>query len=192
MGYPHLAAFTSSETGFSIYRGFGYLHSRVLLQMQDELRCLEEGLAELDNRIDVSEDRRKLTCREFDSHQARRENKPSEHEQIMSNIKEKLVQYGTNNIDTYEDTADNQFIDKFLMKARKLNTFQRPSNRDYRNVRTWFWNAKPLIQKEEAYILRKEDLLTIRHGREWAGFDGFIEDMISKLPRWFSRVCPTH
>ncbi|KAF2199207.1 hypothetical protein GQ43DRAFT_376818, partial [Delitschia confertaspora ATCC 74209] len=79
--------------------------------------------------------------------------------------------------------------DEILMKARNLNTFQRPSRRDYRNIRIWFWNEKPLCYEPEAeYIRRKEDLLTIRHGREWAGFDSLIEDLVRKLPRRFTRL----
>ena len=47
-GYPNLAAFTDSDDSFMIYRRFGYLQSRILLEKQDELRSLEQQLDELD------------------------------------------------------------------------------------------------------------------------------------------------
>jgi hypothetical protein len=69
-----------------------------------------------------------------------------------------------------------------LVKARELNAFQKPSNRDYRSLRTWFYNIKPLsYEREEEFIKRREDLVSLRHGREWSGFDGVIECCVRKL-----------
>jgi hypothetical protein len=48
-GYPRLAAFQSSDESFLLYRKFGYLQSRVLLDKQDQLRLLEKELHELDD-----------------------------------------------------------------------------------------------------------------------------------------------
>lgn len=73
-------------------------------------------------------------------------------------------------------------VDEILVKARELNAFQRPSKRDYKSFRNWFWNIKPLsYELEEQFIKRKEDLVSLRHGREWSGFDGFIESCIRKM-----------
>lgn len=72
--------------------------------------------------------------------------------------------------------------DDILAKARDLNAFQRPSNRDYHSFRTWFWNVKPLnYEPEEDFIKRREDLVSLRHGREWSGFDGLVETCIRKM-----------
>ena len=82
-----------------------------------------------------------------------------------------------------------RYIDEILAKARDLNAFQRPSKRDYRSFRRWFWNKKPLsFAREEEFIKRKEDLVTLRHGREWAGFDGLIEEVVRKIPCRLTRV----
>ena len=43
-GYPNLATFTNSDEDFAIYRRFGYLQARLLLDKQDQLRLLEEQL----------------------------------------------------------------------------------------------------------------------------------------------------
>lgn len=47
-GYPNLAAFLDSDENFAVYRRFGYLQSRLLLNKQDELRILEEELDHMD------------------------------------------------------------------------------------------------------------------------------------------------
>ena len=48
-GYPNLAAFADSDDSFMLYRRFGYLQSRILLEKQDELRSLEAQLDNLDS-----------------------------------------------------------------------------------------------------------------------------------------------
>ncbi len=56
-------------------------------------------------------------------------------------------------------------------------------------MRTWFHNVKPVVEDEENYIKIREDIVSLRHGREWAGFDGFVEYMLHKLNCELVRVC---
>ena len=67
------------------------------------------------------------------------------------------------------------------MKAKELASFQKPSDRDYRSVRRFFSNTNPLVDKEQAFILHKEDVLTLHSGREWGGFDRSVEWLLLKL-----------
>lgn len=53
IGYPNLAVFKSSSDSFALYRRFGYLQSRLLLEKQDDLRILEQRLEDYD-RADIS------------------------------------------------------------------------------------------------------------------------------------------
>jgi len=55
-GYPLQAAFQSSTHEFSIYRNFSYLHSRVILELQDQLREFEGKLQVLDKLHSNSKD----------------------------------------------------------------------------------------------------------------------------------------
>lgn len=48
-GYPHLAAFLDSDENFMLYRRFGFLQARILLNKQDELRELEVKLDYMDS-----------------------------------------------------------------------------------------------------------------------------------------------
>ena len=47
-GYPNLATYKSSSDNYALYRRFGYLQSRLLLEKQDILRVLEQRLEEYD------------------------------------------------------------------------------------------------------------------------------------------------
>ena len=174
-GYPLLAAFQSSEPNFSMYRSFDYLHSRVILHMQDELRVLEKRLGKLDHEDLASLSVDANTCvasRDSDVRRARIEGKPSQREALLSEICDKLFLY-----------------DKVLRKARGLNAFQRPSERDWKSLRDWFIAEKPLTYEPEGeYILKKEDLITLRQGRELAGFDGWVESWIQYLPKRLGRA----
>ena len=100
-GYPRQAAFQSSEPSFSIYRAFNYLHSRVILELQDELRCLEDNLSDLD-KIDFDNgDGRRLKSRACDIRQAKREKTNSKRAQLIAAIRDKLVSYGMSPMDFF-------------------------------------------------------------------------------------------
>ena len=129
--------------------------------MQDELRDFEKKLKELDEEDFVGNKKRL---------ESRRRSGP-ERTTLLSKIEGLLIRY-----------------DEILLKARDMNGFQRPSNRDYRSLRRWFHFKGPLVESEQEYIKRREDLVTLRQGREWAGFDGWIESSIKKLPDSLAEV----
>ncbi|KAF2137091.1 uncharacterized protein K452DRAFT_329409 [Aplosporella prunicola CBS 121167] len=182
-GYPRLAAFNASEQNHMLYRGFSYVHSRLLLDLQTELSELEKKLYELDEEDELlantnSETKKSpLRSQLLDVARARRQpetTKGTEGQQsitkeptrrdILQELHKKLLKY-----------------DELLIKAREVVSFQRPTDRDYRNVTTWFSSERPLVQREEEYILWREDLVSLRHGQEWAGFDGKIEATLDYL-----------
>lgn len=94
---------------------------------------------------------------------------------LLHNIRAKLLEY-----------------DEILIKTREIGEFQRPNDREYHKFRTWFWNNKPLsYEPEEELVLRKGDLVTLKPRAEWGKFDAWIEDRVSDMPDWLSKVCPT-
>lgn len=52
----------------------------------------------------------------------------------------------------------------------------------------WLRDEQPIVTDEAQFIRRKEDIITLRTGRESASFDSFIEwclgGMDSMLQRW--------
>lgn len=103
-GFPKLAAFQSSEANFGLYRSFNYLHSRILLDLQDEITSLERELDEID--LDDAEDEpNRLKSRELDVIRAGTDANPRNRRVILREIKEKLMEYGTLTTTTMSDHA---------------------------------------------------------------------------------------
>jgi hypothetical protein len=95
-----VATFLDSDENFMIYRRFGYLHARMLLRLQDQLRVLESRLDDCDN-DDASgdrEERRLLMSRDSDevacTQQAEEYPEAQTRTQILDEIEAILGKYG--------------------------------------------------------------------------------------------------
>lgn len=76
----------------------------------------------------------------------------------------------------------------FVMRVRfgSMGTFKQASNCDYRSVTTWILDEWPLAnEKEESFMKGRDDIITLRHEREWNSFHSIVEMWIGKL-----RCCP--
>jgi hypothetical protein len=60
--------------------------------------------------------------------------------------------------------------------------FNRPAAKDYRSVQNWIWNKNPLDEVCQDWIKAREDLITLRPGREHAWLDASIEHLL----RWIN------
>jgi hypothetical protein len=99
-GYRSLCTFLDSDENFMLYRRFGYLHSRMLLRKQDQLRKLEAELDDIDE-LDASDgtqqQRRVLMSRDLDEAADRREPEGIRtRTMILDEIEQKLENYGLN------------------------------------------------------------------------------------------------
>lgn len=65
-----------------------------------------------------------------------------------------------------------------MLKAQQMVGLGRPAARDYESVEAYIFDKKPLVDEEMDFIYQKEDLITIRHGREVAMLDAFTERML--------------
>ena len=74
-----------------------------------------------------------------------------------------------------------------LLKAKEIASLQRPSERDWRSVRKWLLEKAPLVKREQNFIMRREDIITLRSGREGAGFEGLVERTLGKADRFLQR-----
>jgi hypothetical protein len=147
----------------------------VLLELQDDIAALERELDELDKiDKDTAIGQRRLINRQLDIKRPRSDEGFRPRREILAELRTKLVEY-----------------DELLIKARDLQGFQKPSERDYKSVRTWVWNRKPLVEKEEEFIKRKEDIVSLRSGREWSSFDGLVESTLRRFDCEPLRVGPS-
>lgn len=73
-------------------------------------------------------------------------------------------------------------VAELLLKAQKLKAMDRPSNRDYRSVLHFMENdGGQLFEEDMGFIYEKEDLITLRPGREYAWLDGLLERTLKVL-----------
>lgn len=86
-GFPNVAAFADSDESFAIYRRFGYLQARVLLDRQEELSSLEEQLDALD-KDDINENPDALCSRYSDEGHA------VARAELLNLIQRKYLEYG--------------------------------------------------------------------------------------------------
>jgi hypothetical protein len=83
-GYPELAAFMRSDPEIGIFRRFDYLHLRELLYLQEELTHLEEQLHTIDRTEPIEIN---IMSRRLDSNEERKK--------VISEIRVRLLDYGT-------------------------------------------------------------------------------------------------
>ncbi|KAK7918079.1 hypothetical protein PG985_009953 [Apiospora marii] len=148
--YRSVATFLDSDENFMIYRRFGYLHSRTLLRLQDRLRALEYKLDQYDNE-DAADEREKLLLMSRDSDEA---------------ACRKLMK------DMPDVVTRTQILDEIETVLGKY------AERDYQSVESHMHNTKPLMDEEYRFIYHKEDLITLRDGREMAVLDSITERLL--------------
>lgn len=93
----------------------------------------------------------------------------------------KLRQSSMNMVVLYFDPYGRMLIDfqaNLLCTAQNLTNMNHPSKADYRSVVNYLNNVKPIQKTERSFIQHKEDLVTLRPGREHAWLDGVIERIL--------------
>ncbi len=72
------------------------------------------------------------------------------------------------------------FTAELLLKAHAVKGLEKPTPRDYRSVLRYMEkDGGQLYEGEMAWIYDKEDLVTLRPGREHAWLDGVLERFLS-------------
>lgn len=145
-----------------IYRRFGFLHTRLLLQKQNELTEMEKELDYIDTR-DKREDVYALQRRMYDE---RRNLAGETRKQLLGRIEEALLKY-----------------DQLLLNSQQLVGANRPTDREHRSVVYFIRHKAPLAEGEANYIWHKDDLMTLRPGRETAWLDSIVTRILRTLPR---------
>jgi hypothetical protein len=166
-----------------LYRKFGFLQARILLNKQDELRELEKDLDRLD-KVDEGKDPNLLKSREKD------DAVNGDRKKLLYEIEEKFKEYGyfiSYPYLTFYIYRIWPYAAELLTIARDIASFNQPPTRDYLSVKSYFDEEAPLCNVE-SYIYWKEDIITLKPGRETAWLDAFIEKVLQKLTSKFIRV----
>lgn len=96
---------------------------------------------------------------------------------VLNEIEEKLAAYGAHFQVTRIDNvyANLSTIDELLLRSQHVNAMNRPADSDYRSVERYIFDKKPLVDEEQGFIYEKNDLITLREGREGAYLDTMTE-----------------
>jgi hypothetical protein len=92
VGYPRLACFLESDPSFMVYRRFGVVFARLLLNKQDELRTLEEMLFEMD-RTDAEDEEGLDALRSRKEDVSRNMGKKATRTQLLAQLEKKALEY---------------------------------------------------------------------------------------------------
>jgi hypothetical protein len=166
-GYPRFAAFMNSDENFLMCRKYGFLHNRVLLYRQDELRALEQEMLALDKDTHKL-DEKMLQCR------TREERTSNERRDLINRIDDKLREYND-----------------IVQRTRSFATLQRATQRNYTSVSNWVGNATPLVEAEASTFNKDRDFVSIVDAKEGSWFDGRVENVLSNFGGSFTRVSHT-
>jgi hypothetical protein len=65
--------------------------------------------------------------------------------------------------------------------AQTMVAINKPASRDFKSVQNFFYNEQPFCKEDEYYIYHKEDIVTLKPGRENAWLDGIVETILQKF-----------
>ncbi|KIL93151.1 hypothetical protein FAVG1_03128 [Fusarium avenaceum] len=138
IGYRGYTSFIASDHDFHIFRRFKELNVRTALLLQDEISCLEEQLAQLDNTHS------KTTAQDVHNGSFR-EDVVDDRVLVLETISEKIYRYN-----------------KFMLQQSALNQFSDAPQRDVRSIRNWHYNhGSVAILNEEQKYLDQDDLFCV-------------------------------
>ena len=171
-GYPRLAAFLDSDENFMVYRRFGFIQSRLLLEKQDELRELEEKLDRLDKiEADAGDwipETRDLPERYLEPRK-----------KLMDVLEKRFCAYGKfGHSSIFLYVKANISSASLVDAAQKMVSLNQPSQSDLLSVRYYMEQQKPLVEEEASWKDKEEDMIILRGGREHAWLDASIEKLL--------------
>ena len=191
IGYPRQAAFADSDESFAIYRRFGYLHARLIMHRQDELRELEEELSSKDTIDNRDEGRqRRLKSREIDDKLSIREKQgDASRSALFDKIEAKVLKYGKPvpilwSTSPYPTGKQLSYTEpgQLLQQSQALIAMNKPPAREQASLQNYLENRQCLCEAEAAFAYHKEDLVTLRPGRDHSFVDAFVEHLLKTFP----------
>jgi hypothetical protein len=138
-------------------RKFAFLHNRVLLHRQGELRGLEDELMAMDS--DIAENDAELSRQRMHANDC-----SSEMSSLINKIDIKLKEYND-----------------IVQRIRSFASLQRAIKQDLRNVGNFLWNERPLSDRDAQPFYRNRDLVSIIDAKEGRWFDDHIARLLYRF-----------
>ena len=71
---------------------------------------------------------------------------------------------------------------QLLKQAQDLVAMNKPPMREQTSLRNYLENRPNLVEGERAFAYQKEDLVTLRPGRDHSFVDAFVEHLLKTFP----------
>ncbi|KAF7921889.1 uncharacterized protein EAE97_011180 [Botrytis byssoidea] len=157
-GYPRLAEAVACKEEFMMYRRFGHLQARLLLDKQDELRALESQLAHMDQWFEKNFPERNYS-------RERIHIESGEYKELLGTIEKRMKEYA-----------------QLLTFAQTFANFDRPMASDRLQIKNYLDYKVKLCARDQDYITKTDDLITLKPSRENTWLDTKIEQIPQLLP----------
>ena len=172
-----------SDPNFSIFRRFGYIRSRVILNQQDVLRELEDGLDSLDDEdASVVDQKRLLCCRELDE----TERQPLRKE-LFSTIASELEVYGSSLL-LFRWYWSDVVLDKLILRTAAVLKLAEPDPRNKQSIARFICNDGQLRRPDRDFIQHADDLVGLSGDKEHSWVHSMIERLCTRHSRKLSKV----
>ena len=169
-GYPRLAAFVNSDNDFAIFRRFGTLYTRNLLQLQIELTEGEQKLKDLDNAEAMNPE----TSWKLHSHLRSGYNDAKA--ALLDEMRSKLREYGQYLILHTAENHSNHDIGDLLLQDIKLRKLQNPSEMMHKILFNWMFSNRPVVREDERFIFHRDDFVCLA---DHAQSNWFYDNLVS-------------
>lgn len=188
-GYPQLAKFINSHDNFAVFRRFGELSARTLLQLQVDLTDLETRLRELDNKdaADPVMVNRLNGYEDFDEWN-------NDQRVLHSEIRGKLCEYCEFQVRLFSTTwkdSDKRGAVDLLLKDSQVRALGPAPARHHLGLFNWMWHHKPLGENVDTFIFHAEDFVSIANRVAKGGrLADIVEAYLHHQPESLIKVSP--
>lgn len=78
-----------------------------------------------------------------------------------------------------------------MLAASQMTALNKPTTTEHNSVKWWMAEQQPLKVDDARFIYEKEDLITLRPGREYAFLDAAVESFLRHMHLPFIAVSPS-
>ncbi|KAL2050243.1 hypothetical protein ABVK25_009470 [Lepraria finkii] len=149
-GYGKVAAIQDLDRDFLFYRKFSWLYNYVILQLQDEIACIQEELECFDEweAGEFGDFRRMVSASTFEDSRRR-----------------ELLNLAILNLKQYY---------KALLRKQKIYGLKRPTNRSQNNLYNLISNTHSLVESESAWVKHGPDLAALGYAVKYSWLNTFL------------------
>ena len=154
-----------------IFRKYGALQARLILEKQDQIRILEEELldADLEDVTRGSLSSGRFANRRLYTRQRNDEGEAKARCELMQRLETTIKEYTS-----------------LLTAFQQLNSFQKPQKYELQGVLDFVQNTKPLVKRETEWLTHLDDLITLRASQGRARLTAYVELLLNRAKQ--SRV----